>query len=133
MTKLRAVHTIKAAAGTVTVQLTIGPHLLLADTSAANGGDDLGPDPHELLDAALASCTALTLALYARRKGMKLADIEIEVDHDESEGVYRMRRDVRLVGDLSADDRARLLDIANRCPVHRTLSGRFEITSRLTD
>ncbi len=133
MSKLRAVRTTKAAAGAVTVQLSIGPHVLLADTSTANGGDDLGPDPHELLDAALASCTALTLALYARRKGMKLADIEIEVEHEESDGVYRMRRDVRLVGDLSADERARLLEIANRCPVHRSLSGRFEITSRLTD
>ena len=133
MAKLRAVRTTKAVVGAVTVQLAIGPHTLLADTSSANGGDDLGPDPHELLDAALASCTALTLALYARRKGMKLADIEIEVEHEESEGVYRMRRDVRLVGDLSADERARLLEIANRCPVHRTLSGRFEITSRLID
>ena len=133
MNKLRAVRTTKAAVGAVTVQLAIGPHMLLADTSTANGGDDLGPDPHELLDAALASCTALTLALYARRKGMKLSDVEIEVDHDESDGVYRMRRDVRLIGELSVDERARLLEIANRCPVHRTLTGRFEITSRLKD
>jgi putative redox protein len=133
MTKLRAVSTTKAAAGAVAVQLAIGRHFLIADTSPENGGDDLGPDPHELLDAALASCTALTLSLYARRKGMKLASVEIEVDHDESDGVYRMRREVRLVGELSVDERTRLLEIANRCPVHRTLSGRFEITSRLAE
>jgi putative redox protein len=133
MPKLRAVRTTKAAAGAVAVQLAIGQHFLIADTSAENGGDDLGPDPHELLDAALASCTALTLTLYARRKGMKLAKVEVEVDHDESDGVYRMRREVRLVGELSANERTRLLEIANKCPVHRTLSGRFEITSRLTD
>jgi putative redox protein len=133
MPKLRVVRTTKAATGAVAVQLAIGQHVLIADTSPDNGGDDLGPDPHELLDAALASCTALTLTLYARRKGMKLASIEVEVDHDESDGVCRMRREVRLVGELSADERTRLLEIANRCPVHRTLSGRFEITSRLTD
>ena len=115
------------------VQLAIGPHVLIADTSLDNGGGDLGADPHELLDAALASCTALTLTLYARRKGMKLVNIEVDVDHEESDGVYRMRREVRLTGELSSDERARLLEIANRCPVHRTLSGRFEITSRLAE
>ena len=133
MTTLRTVRTIKAAAGAVAVQLAIGSHSLIADTSSENGGDDLGADPHELLDAALASCTALTLQLYARRKGMKLANVEVAVDHEESDGVYRMRREVRLVGELSGDERARLLEIANRCPVHRTLSGRFEITSHLTE
>ncbi len=133
MTTLRTVHTTKATAGAVAVQLAIGSHSLIADTSSESGGDDLGADPHELLDAALASCTALTLQLYARRKGMKLANIEVAVDHEESDGVYRMRREVRLVGELSGDERARLLEIANRCPVHRTLSGRFEITSRLTE
>jgi putative redox protein len=133
MTILRTVRTTKAAAGAVAVQLVIGPHVLMADTLSENGGDDLGADPHELLDAALASCTALTLQLYARRKGMKLVNVEVAVDHQESDGVYRMRREVRLVGELSGDERARLLEIANRCPVHRTLSGRFEITSRLTE
>ncbi len=133
MTKLRMVRTTKAPAGAVAVQVAIGQHVLLADTSPANGGDDLGPDPHEFLDAALASCTALTLSLYARRKGMSLASVEVEVDHEESDGVYRMRRVVHLAGELSADERARLLEIAGRCPVHRTLSGRFEITSRLAE
>ena len=133
MTTLRTVRTTKAVEGAVAVQLVIGPHVLMADTASENGGDDLGADPHELLDAALASCTALTLQLYARRKGMRLVAVDVAVDHEESDGVYRMRREVRLVGDLSGDERARLLEIANRCPVHRTLSGRFEITSRLTE
>ena len=133
MAKLRPVHTTKAADGAVATQLAIGPHYLIADISTDNGGDDLGPDPHELLDASLAACTALTLTLYAKRKGMRLANVEVSIDHDESEGVYRMRRDVKLSGELSADERTRLLDIANRCPVHRTLSGRFEISSRLVD
>src|SRR4249920_3098979 len=104
MTTFRTVRTSKAAAGAVAVQLEIGSHALIADTSSENGGDDLGADPHELLDAALASCTALTLQLYARRKGMKLVDVEVAVDHEESDGVYRMRREVRLVGELSGDE-----------------------------
>jgi putative redox protein len=133
MAKLRPIHTTKAATGVIAAQLAIGPHRLIGDTARESGGDDLGPDPHELLDAALASCTALTLTLYAKRKQMRLASVEVEIDHEESDGVYRMRRQVKLAGELSADERARLLEIANRCPVHRTLSGRFEIASRLVD
>src|SRR5438309_628751 len=124
-TKLRPVRTTKAAVGAIAQQLEIGPHRLITDAARDIGGDDLGPDPHELLDAALASCTALTLTLYATRKGMRLADVEVEVDHDEYDGVYRMRRDIRLIGELSDEERLRLLEIANKCPVHRTLSGRF--------
>jgi putative redox protein len=129
--ELRPVRTTKAAAGAIAQQLQIGPHILISDSPREIGGDDLGPDPHELLDAALASCTALTLNLYARRKGMLLANVEVEVSHTETDGVYRMRRDVRLMGALSDEQRNRLLEIANKCPVHRTLMGRFEIDTRL--
>ncbi len=129
--KLHPVRTSKASTGTIAHQVAIGSHVLLTDAALAAGGEDLGPDPHELLDAALASCTALTLMLYARRKGWPLQGVEAEVSHDEADGVYRMRRDIRLVGSLSPDERERLLEIANKCPVHRTLSGRFEITSAL--
>jgi putative redox protein len=132
-TILHPVRTTKASAGAIAQQLSIGDHVLISDAGKESGGDDLGPDPHELLDAALASCTALTLHLYARRKGIALANVEAEVSHEEHDGVYRMRRDIRLTGQLTADERARLLEIANRCPVHRTLSGRFEIASQLVD
>src|ERR1700682_342105 len=125
---LRPVRTGKAAVGSIAHQVSIGTHVLLSDVAKASGSEDLGPDPHELLDAALASCTALTLMLYARRKGWHLESVEAEVNHDEADGIYRMRRDIRLVGELAPDERERLLDIANKCPVHRTLSGRFEIT-----
>ncbi|HEV3239063.1 MAG TPA: OsmC family protein [Casimicrobiaceae bacterium] len=128
---LRPVRTAKASRGAIAHELSIGAHVLLCDEPPASGGDDLGPNPHELLDAALASCTALTLMLYARRKGWPLQGVEAEVSHDQADGVYRMRRDIRLIGGLAADERARLLEIANKCPVHRTLSGRFEITSAL--
>jgi putative redox protein len=130
-TSLRPVRTAKASRGAIAHELSIGAHVLLSDEAPASGGDDLGPDPHELLDAALASCTALTLMLYARRKGWPLQGVEAEVSHDQADGVYRMRREIRLIGSLAADERERLLEIANKCPVHRTLSGRFEIKSAL--
>ena len=130
---MRAVRTARAEVGSIAHKVRIGPHVLLCDEAKPSGGEDLGPNPHELLDAALASCTALTLMLYARRKGWGLEGVEAEVSHDAADGVYRMRRDIRLVGALAATERERLLEIANKCPVHRTLSGRFEITSTLID
>lgn len=128
----RPVRTARAAVGSIAHELRVGIHVVLSDEPAPVG-EDLGPSPHELLDAALASCTALTLMLYARRKGWQLDGVEAEVSHDEGGGVYRMRRQIRLAGALGPDERQRLLDIANRCPVHRTLEGRFEIASALID
>ncbi|HEV2979392.1 MAG TPA: OsmC family protein [Casimicrobiaceae bacterium] len=129
----RVVGTARAEVGSIAHEVRIGPHVSLSDEAKPSGGEDLGPNPHELLDAALASCTALTLMLYARHKGWGLEGVEAEVSHREADGVYRMRRDIRLVGALAPAERERLLEIANKCPVHRTLSGRFEITSALID
>jgi putative redox protein len=129
----RPARTARAAVGSIAHEIRIGAHGLLSDAATAAGGDDLGPDPHELLDAALASCTALTLMLYARRKGWHLEGVEAEVSHQEADGVYHMRRDIHLVGVLAPEERERLLEIANKCPVSRTLAGRFEIISALVD
>src|SRR5271165_2367042 len=101
----RVVRTARAEAGKIAHEIRIGAHVLLSDEANVAGGDDLGPNPHELLDAALASCTALTLMLYAQRKGWILEGVEAEVSHIEADGVYRMRRDIRLVGALAADER----------------------------
>jgi len=129
----RVVRTARADVGTIAHEVRIGAHALLSDVAQAAGGDDLGPNPHELLDAALASCTALTLMLYARRKGWALEGVEAEVSHLEADGVYRMRRDIRLLGRLAPDEREHLLEIADKCPVSRTLTGTFVITSALVD
>src|SRR5712671_2037323 len=107
--KLRTVRTSKAGAGKVAQQIEIGPHFVITDVSPDAGGEDLGADPHELLDAALAACTALTLTLYARHKGIGLTALEVEVDHEESDGIYRMRRDIHLTGEISAQQRTRML------------------------
>lgn len=129
----RPVRTARAAVGAIAHEVRIGAHVLVSDAAVAAGGADLGPAPHELLDAALASCTALTLMLYARHKGWHLEGVEAEVSHDEADGVYRMRRAIRLVGQLAPAERERLLEVANKCPVHRTLMGRFAISSALID
>jgi uncharacterized OsmC-like protein/pimeloyl-ACP methyl ester carboxylesterase len=124
---------------------------LVADEPASVGGTDSGPTPYDLLGAALAACTTMTLRLYADRKGWPLEAAEVSVRHakvhasdsiEDAEGaskgggrIDRFDREVSLVGPLNASQRARLLEIANRCPVHRTLhEGPIEVeTTLVTD
>jgi len=127
----RPARVAKATSGAIAQRVSIGPHVFLSDAQPEAGGDDLGADPHELLDAALASCTALTLLLYAKRKAWPLEGVEVEVSHEEHDGVYRIRRDIQLRGDLGPEARSRLLEIANKCPVHRTLSATITIASQI--
>jgi len=107
------------------VQVEVGGQSFLGDEPVAAGGTGLGPAPHDLLSAALAECTVLTLRLYADRKGWPLEAVEAQVGHEvQAEASPRdlFRRTVRLTGPLDEEQRARLLEIAERCPVHRTLT-----------
>lgn len=113
--------------GKLQYQLNIGKHQILTDVPEAIGGDDSGPEPHDILAAALAACTALTVTMYARRKGMALDDVQVTIDHGQQDGAYELRRHINFVGQLSPEERTRLLDIANKCPVHKTLSGAIRI------
>lgn len=110
--------------------IEIGPHRLLTDAPVAYGGDASGPEPHDLLAASLGACTAITVAMYARRKNMDLQDIDVRVTHSQQDGVYVLERHITYVGNLSAEDRERLTDIANKCPVHKTLSGQIRIVTQ---
>lgn len=124
-------------------EITAREHVIFADEPIEAGGDDTGPTPYELLLAALGSCTAITLSMYAQRKGWSLEQIEIELTHDRSHAhdcascaqqatrLERITRRIRLGGALDDAQRARLLEIAQRCPVHRTLSaGAVEIVDQ---
>jgi putative redox protein len=117
-------------------------HLLRADESLEAGGGDTGPDPYEYLLAALGACTSMTLLLYARRKGWPLEKVAVELENsrvyaadcadcESSYGfVTEIRRGIRLTGPLSDEQRARLLEIATHCPIHRTLAGEIKIRDR---
>jgi putative redox protein len=122
--------------------VVVGAHRLLADEPEAAGGFDAGPSPYDLLAAALGACTSMTLRMYADRKGLALDRVRVEVSHDKVHAtdcaecgprsvIDRFERVVHLDGDLDAAQRQRLLEMADRCPVHRTLESRAQIVTRL--
>jgi len=118
--------------------LSNGRHVWNADVDESLGSHDLAPDPHDLLDSSLAACTTLTLELYIRRRQMAVTDLRVTVDHvedkDENGTVrYQMQRRIFIEGDLPEADRQRLLDIANKCPIHKLLSGQISIQSEMVD
>lgn len=122
----------------------IGRHRLLADEPTAVGGLDSGPGPYDLLLAALGACTAMTLRLYADRKQLSLSRVAVCLKHSKiyaadcescetQEGMLdQIERTITLEGDLAPEARARLLEIADRCPVHRTLTSEIDIRTALT-
>lgn len=103
----------------------IRSHSFVVDEPPANGGEDSGPTPHDIYDAALGACKALTLVWFARRKGMPVEDVEVSVERDDSkerEGVYRLRTKLSITGDLSDEQRQQLLAVVARCPLHKLMT-----------
>jgi putative redox protein len=109
--------------------LTAGHHTLIADEPPAQGGTDTGPRPTQLLALSLASCAAITIEMYADRKGWEIGDVEVEIDYELGEGELPTRYDVviKLPEGLSDEQIERLRVIAGKCPVHRALTGHVEI------
>ncbi|MDD0809881.1 OsmC family protein [Curvibacter sp. RS43] len=107
-------------------RLQIRSHRLLSDVSVAEGGEDAGPSPHDLYDAALGACKALTVLWYARRKGLPVEDVRSEVRRDDSaerQGVYRLAAHLVIVGpQLTPAQVAELRTVADKCPVHKLMS-----------
>ena len=113
--------------------ITIGDHSLLADEPSASGGNDTGPAPHEFLLIGLCACTSMTVKMYADRKGWPLRSIDVQATgHHDDAKAFIIERTIHLEGDLDAEQRARLLEIAEKCPVHKTLVGEIKIESKLT-
>jgi len=108
-------------------RLSVGNAEWFSGESLDNAPDHAMPDPHDLLDSALAACTSITVRMYAERKGIPLEHIEVSIDHVEEGGLYHLNRRIELTGPLSDEDRERLMVIANKCPIHRALTGKFEI------
>ncbi len=117
-------------------------HYWLADEPRRMGGDNLGPDPYEHLLASLGACTSMTIRLYANRKSWPLEDVQVHLSHnreyrsdcgdcdEQNRRLEVLNRTIQLTGPLDGDQRARLMEIADRCPVHRTLTGHLEIRTQ---
>jgi putative redox protein len=107
-------------------------HIISADGTLEEGGSDAGPSPHDLYDAAISACKALTIVWFAKRKGYALENVEVTTERDDSEerkGVYRLAATVHLTGDLSAAQREELVAVAQKCPVHKLMT---TVTTEIT-
>ncbi len=110
----------------------IRSHELMMDISEAEGGDDAGPSPHDLYDAALGACKALTVMWYARKKGIPVDDIQTRVDRDatdERQGVYRLNAVLSVQGNLTDAQLHELQTVADKCPVHKLMT---KVTTEIT-
>lgn len=125
--------------------ISAGPHLLRGDEPVNAGGADSGPNPYELLLAALGSCASITVRMYADRKQWPLEGVHVELSYSgahaddsaacdtETRMITGIEMEVSFVGDLSEQQLQRLLEIANKCPVHRTLTSRIQIRGTLAE
>jgi putative redox protein len=124
-------------------QILAGSHALTADEPTDSGGTGIGPSPYDLLLAALGACTSMTVGMYARRKAWPLESVTVRLRHsrihasdcatcETQEGMLdRIERDLEFFGALTTEQRAKLVEISNKCPVHRTLSAEIDIQTRL--
>ena len=106
-------------------EVRVGPYRFAADASVADGGEGLGPNPHDLYDAALGACEALTVLWYASRKGIAVGEIEVTIERDQSQekaGTYRLDSKLKLGGNLTPKQRLELLSVASKCPVSKLMT-----------
>lgn len=126
-------------------EVIIGNHTLVGDEPLEVGGNDLGPSPYDFLLAALGTCTSMTLRMYAELKKIPLEGISVKLQHKKihaqdceeceqnTSKIDYIERDIELSGNLSAEQKAKLLEIANKCPVHRTLTSKIIIETKLVE
>jgi len=123
---------VAESGGLYAQEVTAGRHTLAADEPVSMGGQDKGPAPYELLLSSLGACTSITLRMYAGRKQWPVEKISVTLTHHKDEsGKDIITRDIALTGNLDETQRQRLLEIANKCPVHQTLTSGPEIVTTL--
>jgi putative redox protein len=126
--------TARRSNGSLEHQVSVRDHRLTCDELQKLGGSDSGPSPQELLAASLASCTAITMEMYAQRKGWDIGDIEVDVDYEPAQrgSLTRFVIDVRMPHDVPEERRQRLMQIGAKCPIHRTLEGEAMFDEKVT-
>ncbi|PRX54327.1 bifunctional alpha/beta hydrolase/OsmC family protein [Flagellimonas meridianipacifica] len=145
---LRTKHQVMAsldATDEFTTPMKVGNHYMLADEPESFGGNDFGPSPYEYVSAGLSACTVMTVQMYVKRKGWPLENIEVhtsyskthaeDCEHCESESakIDTFHREIKLTGDLDEKQKTRILQIADKCPVHRTLHSETKVITKLID
>ena len=133
---------VRGSADNFKQEIIVGKHRLTADEPVSAGGGDAGPDPYDYLLASLGVCTSMTVGLYARRKGFPLENVTVSLRHsriyakdceecETKDGMLdRIEVEVELTGSLSEEQRRKLMEIAAKCPVHRTLTSEINIRLR---
>lgn len=128
-----------------TTQMKVGKHYMLADEPTTFGGNDFGPSPYELVSAGLSACTAMTLQMYVKRKEWRIENVEVHTSYSKTHAIDckdcespnskidTFHREIKLVGDFDDKQRKRLLQIADKCPVHKTLHNEIHIITSLAE
>ncbi|AWX43139.1 hypothetical protein HME9304_00126 [Flagellimonas maritima] len=128
-----------------TTQMKVGNHYMIADEPKEYNGNDFGPSPYELVSAGLSACTAMTIQMYARRKGWPVDNVKVHTSYskshaedcenceDDTAKIDTFQREIKLAGDLDEKQRAKIMEIADKCPVHRTLHSKTQILTKLID
>ncbi|TAI49213.1 bifunctional alpha/beta hydrolase/OsmC family protein [Flagellimonas allohymeniacidonis] len=147
-TSLNSKHQVAASLGQedgFTTPMKVGDHYMVADEPADFGGNNFGPSPYELVSAGLSACTAMTVQMYARHKGWPLENIEVHTSYSKSHAqdcanceadsakIDTFQREIRLTGDLDEQQKAKMMQIADKCPVHRTLHSPTQVINTLLD
>lgn len=127
MASLKVVH----ENGKLKHEIYVGSHHLAADVEISSGGEGSAPSPHDYLAASLGACTAITLKMYAQRKQWPLESAEVNVELEEKGDLTQFIRKIKFNGPLDPDQKKRLLEIANHCPIHKILSGKISIQTTL--
>ena len=141
-TKYQVVASLDAEDG-FTTQMKVGNHYMVADEPTDVGGNDFGPSPYELVSAGLSACTAMTVQMYAKRKGWQIDNIEVHTSYSRSHAadcedceaqnskIDTFHREIKLTANLDEKQRKRILEIADKCPVHKTLHSETQVITKL--